>query len=236
MTDIAPLSGTTQRPAAPTPPGAIGGRGAEAAPASGDGDDQLVSSDFDTFLRMLTAQVQNQDPMNPLDSTDFAVQLATFSGVEQQVKTNDLLSGMADALGATGLDRMAGWIGMEARAAARVLFDGATPIALEAAPETGAARAELVVRDADGRERDRVAIPSEPGPVAWSGPQGRAAAPGVYSFEVVSYDAAGEAVGASTPEAYALVTEVRAGADGAEVVFAGGATAPANEVTGLRAP
>ena len=45
----------------------------------------LISSDFDTFLKMLTAQMQNQDPMKPIDSADYAVQLATFSGVEQQV-------------------------------------------------------------------------------------------------------------------------------------------------------
>ena len=38
-----------------------------------------LSSDFETFLVMLTAQMENQDPLNPLDSQDFAIQLATFS-------------------------------------------------------------------------------------------------------------------------------------------------------------
>jgi len=47
-----------------------------------------ISSDFETFLRMLTVQMQNQDPLNPVDSSDYAVQLATFSSVEQQVQTN----------------------------------------------------------------------------------------------------------------------------------------------------
>ena len=40
------------------------------------------------FLSLLTAQVQNQDPMKPLDSTAFVEQLATFSALEQQVQTN----------------------------------------------------------------------------------------------------------------------------------------------------
>ena len=53
-----------------------------------------VSSDFETFLKMLTVQMQNQDPLNPVDSSDYAIQLATFSGVEQQVKTNDLLASL----------------------------------------------------------------------------------------------------------------------------------------------
>jgi flagellar basal-body rod modification protein FlgD len=43
-----------------------------------------LSSDFETFLKMLTTQLKNQDPMNPVDSADYAVQLATFSSVEQQ--------------------------------------------------------------------------------------------------------------------------------------------------------
>ena len=45
----------------------------------------VLSSDFETFLKMLTTQMQNQDPLNPVDSTDYATQLATFSSVEQQV-------------------------------------------------------------------------------------------------------------------------------------------------------
>ena len=50
-----------------------------------------VSADFDTFLKMMTTQMKNQDPTKPIDSADYAVQLATFSGVEQQTKTNQLL-------------------------------------------------------------------------------------------------------------------------------------------------
>ncbi|MFV2001871.1 MAG: flagellar hook capping FlgD N-terminal domain-containing protein, partial [Paracoccaceae bacterium] len=53
-----------------------------------------VNSDFETFLKLLTTQLKNQDPLKPVDSSDFAVQLATFSSVEQQVKTNDLLTSL----------------------------------------------------------------------------------------------------------------------------------------------
>ena len=52
----------------------------------------VISSDFETFLKMLTVQMENQDPLNPTDSSEYAMQLATFSGVEQQVLTNDLLN------------------------------------------------------------------------------------------------------------------------------------------------
>jgi flagellar basal-body rod modification protein FlgD len=74
-----------------------------------------ISSDFETFLLMLTTQMQNQDPLNPIESADFAVQLATFSGVEQQVKTNDLLQSLAQQMGIMGMSQLAGWVGMEAQ-------------------------------------------------------------------------------------------------------------------------
>ncbi|MEO1569272.1 MAG: flagellar hook capping FlgD N-terminal domain-containing protein [Pseudomonadota bacterium] len=44
----------------------------------------------------MTAQVQNQDPLSPLDSTQFVEQLATFSALEQQVQTNTHLQSIAD--------------------------------------------------------------------------------------------------------------------------------------------
>ena len=49
------------------------------------------ADEFDDFLQLLTAQVENQDPLEPLDSTQFVEQLATFSSLEEQVKTNDWL-------------------------------------------------------------------------------------------------------------------------------------------------
>lgn len=47
--------------------------------------------DYDAFLKLLLAQMQNQDPMNPMDSTEYVSQLATFSNVEQGLKTNSKL-------------------------------------------------------------------------------------------------------------------------------------------------
>jgi flagellar basal-body rod modification protein FlgD len=47
-----------------------------------------LSSDFNAFLNMLTTQLKHQDPLNPVDSADYAMQLAAFSTVEQQVLLN----------------------------------------------------------------------------------------------------------------------------------------------------
>jgi flagellar basal-body rod modification protein FlgD len=47
-----------------------------------------LASNFDTFLTLLTTQLQNQDPLSPMDSNQFTQQLVEFSGVEQQINTN----------------------------------------------------------------------------------------------------------------------------------------------------
>ncbi|PHR91179.1 MAG: hypothetical protein COA69_11695 [Robiginitomaculum sp.] len=61
-------------------------------------DSLSQGEDFNTFLTLLTAQVKNQDPLAPLDSTQFVQQLATFSGLELQAKGNQALSFIASLL------------------------------------------------------------------------------------------------------------------------------------------
>lgn len=53
-----------------------------------------TAPDFNTFLKLLLAQIKNQDPTKPMDATQTVTQLATFSGVEQAVRTNALLGSM----------------------------------------------------------------------------------------------------------------------------------------------
>src|SRR5579884_3630424 len=50
-----------------------------------------LSSNFSTFLTLLTTQLKNQDPTSPMDSNQFTQQLVMYSQVEQQINTNDNL-------------------------------------------------------------------------------------------------------------------------------------------------
>lgn len=70
-----------------------------------------AASDFDSFLTLLTAQLRNQDPLSPLDSTEFVAQLASFSGVEQQIGTNERLDVLAQQTLGGDIASFAGWIG-----------------------------------------------------------------------------------------------------------------------------
>jgi flagellar basal-body rod modification protein FlgD len=53
--------------------------------------------DYQSFLRLLVAQMKNQDPTAPMDSTDYVAQLATFSQVEQSVQINSKLDSILQA-------------------------------------------------------------------------------------------------------------------------------------------
>ena len=55
---------------------------------------QKLSGNFDTFLQLLTTQLQNQDPTSPMDTNQFTQQLVQFSQVEQQIGTNDNLKSL----------------------------------------------------------------------------------------------------------------------------------------------
>jgi flagellar basal-body rod modification protein FlgD len=59
-----------------------------AATGTTDIASQQLAGNFDTFLQLLTTQLQNQDPLNPLDTSQFTQQLVEFASVEQQINSN----------------------------------------------------------------------------------------------------------------------------------------------------
>ena len=197
---------------------------------------EALTSDFETFLLMLTTQLENQDPLNPIESQDFAVQLATFSGVEQQVRTNELLESLAGGLGASGLSQLAGWVGMEARVSAPVAFDGA-PVDIALDPDPGSDRAELIVTDSFGREVSRQDVPIGLDVVEWVGigQTGQPLQPGTYTLQLASINQ-GEITSTRPVAHYARILEARQGMDEIELVIAGGAVVASESVTGLRTP
>lgn len=195
----------------------------------------LISSDFETFLLMLTTQIQNQDPLNPMESTEFAQQLATFSSVEQQVKTNTLLESLSDKLGLSGIAQLAPWVGMEARVDAPVMFDGA-PLTLYPVPDAAADQAVLVVLDENGKEVMRSPTAVSTAPVDWAGmnASGTPLPSGAYSFTLESYSG-GELIGTSAVQTFGTITEVRNGMAGPEIVLEGGAVITTADIAALRA-
>lgn len=194
----------------------------------------VLSSDFETFLKMLTAQAKYQDPLEPIDSSEYAAQLAQFSMVEQQVLSNDLLAALTSQLGSGNMAQMANWIGMEARTTAPVQFDG-SPITLNPNPAAASDEVFLVVYDSDGQEVQRNAIPISAEPIEWAGVSndGTPFANGLYQFNIESR-AKGELLLSDPAETYARITEARLQTGATVLVLEGGSTILASSVSGLR--
>ena len=74
------VSGTTTPPA-----------GSSTANSTNALASQQIAGNFQTFLQLLTTQLQNQNPLDPLDTNQFTQQLVEFAGVEQQLNTNSSL-------------------------------------------------------------------------------------------------------------------------------------------------
>lgn len=200
------------------------------------GASAVLSSDFETFLLMMTTQLKNQDPLNPIDSQDFAVQLATFSGVEQQVRTNDLLASLVGGMGDSGLSQLAGWVGMEARVSAPVAFQSA-PVDIAIAPDPGSDKAELIVMDSLGTEVSRQEVPLGIDTIEWvgTGHDGQPLPTGAYTLQLASINQ-GEVTSTRPVSHYARIQEARQGFDGVELVVLGGTVVASENVTALRAP
>lgn len=194
-----------------------------------------ISSDFDTFLKMLTTQMKNQDPLNPVDSSDYAVQLATFSGVEQQQQTNTLLKALGAQFSVLGMSQLAGWVGQEARAAVPVWYSG-SPVTLSPNPSASADRAVLVVRDAQGNLVSREDLPATAAAYQWLGADasGNPLPVGRYALTLESW-AGEQMLGEGPVESYARIVEARSGVNGTTIVLQGGIEVAASAVTGLRA-
>ena len=129
---------------------------ATTATAKTDAARTSLATNFDTFLTLLTAQLKNQDPLSPMDSSQFTQQLTQMTGVQQQLLTNDLLTSLL-AGQQSNLGGASNYIGKDVTAvwAADKLTDGKANWSYELA--TDATSAKLDVLDSTGK-------------VVWSGP------------------------------------------------------------------
>ena len=110
-----------------------------------------LSSNFDTFLTILTAQIQNQDPLEPMDSTQFTDQLVQFSGVEQQIRVNTQLETLISATNSGAGASLSGYLGQEAEIdSAGAQFTG-EPVQWRYELPSDASSTTVTVTDAAGK-------------------------------------------------------------------------------------
>lgn len=171
---------------------------------------EQVSEEFFSFIQLLTAQVQNQDPLEPLDSTQFVEQLATFSSLEQQVETNESLSSIAAMISDMNAVFASEWLGQDVSVEANwVPYDGGA-VDFAADLPVVADDALLSVRDGDGNLIWTQSLDMDAPGYRWDGETQsgtRAPANELYEFTITAMRN-GDVVGTVAPRILTTVTAV----------------------------
>jgi flagellar basal-body rod modification protein FlgD len=188
-----------------------------------------AASDFETFLKLLTTQMRNQDPSKPIDSTEFVAQLASFSAVEQQVATNKSLEAIETLLSGGGAG-LAGWLGADVQAEMPIAWQGG-PVEIQIGAPSSATRTDLVVRDATGATVHREKVESGKTSYTWDGSSGEEG--GVYAFEIEHWNG-DDRTNVDTGRVFAPVQEVRLEHGTPTLVFAGDVRIVEDDVVALR--
>ncbi|MEJ0022179.1 MAG: flagellar hook capping FlgD N-terminal domain-containing protein [Alphaproteobacteria bacterium] len=180
---------------------AVNALGATTTPptATTDNSTKQLADTFDTFLKLLTAQLQNQDPLSPMDSAKFTEQLVQYSQVEQQIASNSKLDGLAAQLKASAAGSALSYLG------ATALFDSNAAAFVNGqadwqyAVDTGAATTTLTVTDAKGNTVYTADGSAASGSHAfqWDGSitgSDQKASPGTYYLAASSKDGTGKTI------------------------------------------
>ncbi len=167
-------------------------------------------SEYNSFIKLLTAQVRNQDPMSPMDSTQFVEQLATFSSLEQLVNSNTALSNIASMIGDLNGLMASQWLGEDVTFASSFMpFTGSDATFSYEAPE-GITKSVLTVKDTDGNAIWTETLDAEETVFSWNGQLtsgGMAAEDEMYEF-VIDYYEDNSFKGTAVPNVITKVTDI----------------------------
>jgi flagellar basal-body rod modification protein FlgD len=173
-------------------------------------DSTEIASNFTTFLQLLTTQLKNQNPLDPLDTNQFTQQLVQFAQVEQQMKSNDQLSSLVSleksAQASTALAYVGATVVVDGSAAA--LTNGNATWNLNV---TKPSTATITIKDSTGQNVFTGTAGVNPGTQSFTwdgrGSDGRIWPSGNYTLTATAVDAGNQSVAIST-EVQAVVDSV----------------------------
>ncbi|MEM8949773.1 MAG: flagellar hook assembly protein FlgD [Pseudomonadota bacterium] len=207
--------------------------------AQGTKNDSItgLADDFSSFLQLLTTQLQNQDPTSPMDADQFTQQLVQFSGVEQQIRSNETLGELAALMQADQLSQSVSYLGAEVEVEGDVFRlgeDGEAKIHYDL--ESSAASVLLKISDEFGRvvALKQGELGAGRHSLTWDGQgdDGMRRTDGSYKVEVLAQSAAGTPVTANTTVS-GIVDGVEM--DGAETMLSvDGVLMPLERVSAVR--
>lgn len=152
---------------------------------------EKAAEDFDKFLLLMTEQLRQQDPLNPADATEFIAQLATFSSVEQSIKSNEKLDRLIAATTGLADQSAAALIGHTVEAATGQVAASGQPVGFAYEPVGDATRLVAQVWDANDRLLQEIALAGGAGRQAasWDGRDrdGNLVVSGTQTINVLQY-------------------------------------------------
>ena len=161
-----------------------------------------IADNFDAFLSLLTTQLKNQNPLDPLDTNEFTAQLVQFSGVEQSIKTNENLEKLLALSGANTLTTAVGFIGKVVTASGDTtsLVNGQAQWSYTVAQDVP--EATITVKDKFGQTvfSQQTNLLSGTHTLQWDGRTnaGIAAPAGSYTLSIDAKDTSGNKINADT--------------------------------------
>ncbi|MCB1882451.1 MAG: flagellar hook assembly protein FlgD [Geminicoccaceae bacterium] len=196
-----------------------------------------LAGDFEGFLKLLTTQLQQQDPLSPMDSDKFTSQLVQFSTVEQAIRTNDQLGKLIGVIETSQATAALGYLGAEVRIEGdgfSLGAEGDVPLGYELPEAANSLGVEIL--DEAGRTVRLLEGPADAGrhTLAWDGRDaaGNRLPPGAYRLRVSALDAGGVPLAAKT-EVNGLVEAIEQ-EGGAVFLVVGGVPRPMDVVHGIR--
>lgn len=159
-----------------------------------------IADNFQTFLTLLTTQLQNQNPLDPLDTNQFTQQLVQFAGVEQQLKSNDYMKSLVEMEKATQATQALVYVGNN------VAVDGSTAQFKTSATwnllADKASTADISIKNAAGNivYSGKYSLQSGQGTFVWDGKgnDGTQYPEGAYTISATAKDDNGRDVAVST--------------------------------------
>ncbi|MFV3126450.1 flagellar hook assembly protein FlgD [Niveispirillum sp. KHB5.9] len=157
-----------------------------------------LTTDTQSFLRLLTAQLTNQDPLQPVDPTQWVTQLAQFSSVEQQVSSNNMLTQVLGEL-RIGSDRAdMGYIGRTVEIVSNLVGVKGGQLDASYTVSAGASSVDVRLLDSDGNLVHSFTADKSAGThaITWNGVKadGSIAADGTYTLAVEARNEKGDAL------------------------------------------
>lgn len=169
-----------------------------------------LSTDYTMFLKLLTTQMQHQDPLDPMDTSEYTQQLVQYSQVEQSIQQTGALKDILSQLGAQQMSQASSFIGREARFDSAVAGLGSDPATWTYHVNGTPAAITATITDASGKVVNTVTLdPKTQGRFEWDGTKsdGTRAPDGAYTLALTATAAGGDKL-AATINSVAKVTDV----------------------------